>query len=297
MAGQKAPMLVVDDEPELLAAIEEAMRSEDFNVMAFQSSQKALERACSLTEPFVLLTDLRLPGMDGLELVREIRRVAGEPRRFETILISGYPDMDRAIEALKLGVLDFLLKPVDLERLLQTCHRALDSLDSDQSGPPVELTLQRDLVATLTKARELTRELESAARKVLPAPAAETMVQAPQLGGKDRILAVVKRLQQLRALRNRHLSVCADGDPIWEILLYITEQHVLGRPVSVTSACHAASVPPSTAMRKLDELVGMGWLSRRGDPKDKRRILLEPTAQCEQRVNEHLLAAAQLLGL
>lgn len=89
-------------------------------------------------------------------------------------------------------------------------------------------------------------------------------------------VALARRIYQARRLRAGALSVAADlfQDPAWDLLLDLYIAHVERREVAVTSACIAANVPPTTALRWISALVQRGLVERASDPNDRRRILL-----------------------
>ena len=80
--------------------------------------------------PTVIVTDIRMPKMDGIEFMRRAKAMDGD---VEIIVITGHGDMDVAIEALRLGAVDFLLKPVDIEDLQKAINCALDKLATKAS--------------------------------------------------------------------------------------------------------------------------------------------------------------------
>lgn len=110
------------------------------------------------------------------------------------------------------------------------------------------------------------------------------------------MIASIKLMQNMRRVRDRLFPDCADGDPSFDILLYVEEQSLLGRAVSVTSACHAALIPQTTAMRKIDELVAKGLLERLPDPRDKRRILLQPADRADESLRQYLAGAVEQIN-
>jgi DNA-binding NtrC family response regulator len=106
-------LLVIDDEPGMLALIERAVGATGFKVISHTSAREALallpaERAD------VALVDLQMPEIGGLDVLRAIREI--QPQ-CSVILMTGHASLDTAIEAVKLGALDYLTKPLDFERL------------------------------------------------------------------------------------------------------------------------------------------------------------------------------------
>ncbi|MCF4166127.1 response regulator [Zavarzinia compransoris] len=319
------PVYVIDDDASIVEEVGDFLKLKGFVVKAFSVPAEALEQMLAESEPFLLVTDMQMPGLSGLDLVRELRHFGGSPRVFETILFSAFADLDRAINALKLGVLDFLVKPVDLDQLVAAIHRAAEALDQRRDAKGNDRDLSTQLAETLAKAKELTSTIENAAvrlsrESITPAtsPLARPAAAPPPSAGpaqpvhrlvvnpprtlpgqapeEGEMLHRIKALQAARRFRDKLLPSCVDGDANWEILLYLIEQSLLHRVVSVTSACHATTLPSTTAMRKIDELVSTGWLQKRPDPSDRRRTLIAPTDLCRERMRNYLLGLPVNIG-
>lgn len=322
------PVYVIDDDASIVEEVGDFLKLKGFVVHAFSVPAEALENMLAEAEPFLLVTDMQMPGLSGLDLVRELRHFGGSPRIFETILFSAFADLDRAINALKLGVLDFLVKPVDLDQLVAAIHRASEALEQRRDSKPNDRDLSVQLAETLAKAKELTSTIENAAVRLSresSSPAPSSMSSPRSVGavppppppvsqpvhrlniGQPRtlpgqapedgeMLHRIKALQAARRFRDKLLPSCVDGDANWEILLYLIEQSLLHRVVSVTSACHATTLPSTTAMRKIDELVSTGWLQKRPDPSDRRRTLIAPTDLCRDRMRNYLLGLPVNIG-
>jgi len=123
-------VLVVEDEPPLLNDIKyEIGRASDvFNVtMEAYNGSEALKRIKS-EKPDVIFTDIRMPIIDGLQLIREVKQIHGD---IPVVILSGYQDFKYAQEALKLGVFDYLLKPVDCGELKELLERLDGELKSN----------------------------------------------------------------------------------------------------------------------------------------------------------------------
>ncbi|HUF78541.1 MAG TPA: sigma-54 dependent transcriptional regulator [Thermoanaerobaculia bacterium] len=105
--------LAVDDDPNFLSALEEIAQKAGFETTTVTTLEAAKKRF-SENIPDVVLMDLVLPDGSGFELLRDLDETAAST---EVILITGHASVDSAVEALRLGVTDFLLKPIDVERL------------------------------------------------------------------------------------------------------------------------------------------------------------------------------------
>jgi DNA-binding NtrC family response regulator len=110
---RKPVLLVVDDEPGMLSVLERFAAPLGFFVITDGGGRNALDRIRE-TAPDVALVDLHMPDIGGLDVLRAIRLAQPECR---VILMTGQADVDSAIEAVKIGAMDYLSKPLDLNRL------------------------------------------------------------------------------------------------------------------------------------------------------------------------------------
>jgi DNA-binding NtrC family response regulator len=111
----KPVLLVVDDEPGIVRLIDRFARNVGFDVTTAASGREALAQL-ETVKAAVALVDLQMPDVDGLEVLRGIR--AADPN-CQVILMTGHASIDTAIEAIKLGAMDYLSKPFDFDRLKQ----------------------------------------------------------------------------------------------------------------------------------------------------------------------------------
>lgn len=122
MSLSRANILLVDDEPSILATMSRILSDEGYEVDTAGDGHSAI-RALQATHYDLVLTDLRMEGMDGLELLQHIR---DESPQTVTVMITGYGSIDSAIEAVRLGAYEYLLKPVAVEEIKQAVRRSLD---------------------------------------------------------------------------------------------------------------------------------------------------------------------------
>ena len=115
-------ILIVDDEPHILSILKESLTASGFEVSTRSSGEEALAYLAD-HQPDLMVVDLRMPGISGLDLIRQGRKSMPDT---EVIILTGYGDMKSAVEALRLGAYDYLTKPVDMERLLQTLRNGAD---------------------------------------------------------------------------------------------------------------------------------------------------------------------------
>ncbi len=118
-------VLVVDDEAEIRASLEEILSEEGYGVACAANAEEALERVRDAAYDVVLL-DIWLPGRDGLEVLAEMREMKAETRP-EVVIISGHGTIEAAVKATKLGAYDFLEKPLSLDRTLIVVKNAVEA--------------------------------------------------------------------------------------------------------------------------------------------------------------------------
>jgi DNA-binding NtrC family response regulator len=125
-ASRKA-ILVVDDDADIRQTLEMTLQYEGFEVWTARSGTEALARLeREPAPPALVLTDVKMPGLDGLELLDRIAADEGAP---PVVLISGHGDVPVAVDAMQRGAVNFLEKPLDEHRLLVTVHRAIREQD------------------------------------------------------------------------------------------------------------------------------------------------------------------------
>ncbi|WP_426134728.1 response regulator transcription factor [Pseudomonas sp. PWP3-1b2] len=122
-------VLVVDDEPLIVEELCEFLERSGFRCVPCESSQEALTRFSADAEIGLVLCDLRMPDMDGIELVQALQKVAGKQRAFEAIMLTGHADKQDVIKALRAGIADYYQKPINLEELLEGLQRQEAALE------------------------------------------------------------------------------------------------------------------------------------------------------------------------
>jgi two-component system nitrogen regulation response regulator GlnG len=116
-------LLIVDDEPNVRYSLEKYLRSQTLDVICAASAKEAVEKARA-QPPDAVILDVRLPDMSGLEVFDRIRH--NDPR-LPVIIITAHATTEIAIEAMKLGAFEYLLKPVDLHQLREVVSQAIHS--------------------------------------------------------------------------------------------------------------------------------------------------------------------------
>ena len=143
MAGER--ILIVDDDPFTLELLTESLSEQGFQTVAAQDGQRALE-ILSRGEFQVALMDLSLPGIEGMDLVREVNATAPETA---VIIMTGYPTLDSAIQALRHGAGDYIVKPFKVQEVAAAVEKAL-----------AQRSMKAEIAALRARVRDLEQELK-----------------------------------------------------------------------------------------------------------------------------------------
>ncbi|MGL6253283.1 MAG: sigma-54-dependent transcriptional regulator, partial [Billgrantia desiderata] len=117
------PILVVEDDAAILELLEEELQETGYQTLGVGSAEEAM-LTLSHSEVAMIISDVRLPGMSGMQLLEQLRQ---EGSRVGFIVITAFGTIDQAVEALKIGADDFLTKPLDLESVGEAVYRVLEN--------------------------------------------------------------------------------------------------------------------------------------------------------------------------
>ncbi len=165
-------VLLVEDDPDVRLGCEQALQLEDIAVSSADSAEKARRR---LTRDFpgIVVSDIRLPGMDGMALLKELQAIDPE---LPVVLITGHGDVSLAVQAMKDGAHDFIEKPFSPDYLVEVVRRALDkrrlTLEVRQLRARLESrdALEARLIGrspAMVKVRQLVADLGNSAADIL----------------------------------------------------------------------------------------------------------------------------------
>ena len=198
----REPILFVDDEDHLRLAAEQTLQLEDLEPDCFADAAKALTHVAR-DFPGILVTDIRMPGMDGLTLMARALEIDPE---FPVILVTGHGDVDLAVQSMRDGAYDFLEKPYDPARLVSTVRRALDKrrLTLENRALRRQVGGRDKIEARLTGRSEVMVRLREQVRAIAPTDA-DVLIQGATGTGKE------------VAARAIHRASARDGKPFVHI--------------------------------------------------------------------------------
>ncbi len=155
-APDETPIVVVDDEPSVLSFLEKALAGEGYPVESFESGGAALERIAAAGVA-LMIADIVMPDMDGMEL---IRHALEEDPNLAIIILTGAADAESAVQSLRLGVDDYLEKPIAAEALVESVTRALRRRAQAEYRNRLEVWLRDEVTRRTDEVKRQSQRLE-----------------------------------------------------------------------------------------------------------------------------------------
>jgi DNA-binding response OmpR family regulator len=118
----KFKVMIVDDEVDFLETIVKRLKARGIDVVGVESGYKALE-VMDGNGPDVIILDVKMPGLDGIETLREIKK---KKPLTEVIMLTGHASVESGIQGMQLGAFDYVMKPVALDELLEKMRQAYE---------------------------------------------------------------------------------------------------------------------------------------------------------------------------
>tara|TARA_B110000971_G_C19978600_1_gene486218 strand:- start:112 stop:1185 length:1074 start_codon:yes stop_codon:yes gene_type:complete len=160
-------VLIVEDEDEIREELVECLTNGGFICVEASNGEEGLDLLRRDTEINVVLTDIHMPGKSGLEMINSAYSEFGKDRDLEYVILTGHGGSKEAIGALKLGVIDFLEKPLDIDHLLHVVRRAEELVLLKRANRHYKAGLEADVQAKTLENRKLLSNLENAYEEAL----------------------------------------------------------------------------------------------------------------------------------
>jgi len=188
--NKKTKILIVDDEKPQQKILKLCFEKRGFDVYTASSGEEGFE-IFKKVSPQIVLTDMRMGTMTGLELLKKIKEISFKT---EIIVITAYGEIEVAVEALKSGAADFILKPVNLENLLQAVNNAITRLEImdpiSKSVPTKNLSAKNAVDKIITENSTMLNMLETA--KLVAASDATVIIRGESGTGKELLAQVIQ---------------------------------------------------------------------------------------------------------
>lgn len=312
-------VMIVEDDPDAAVELEGIVGAAGYRTRLASDGSEALRLLHENPDTAIIITDLRMPKMDGLSFVAAYRKQFGGPHGAQIIFVSGNAGLSDAVSALRLEAVDFLVKPVSRAGVFEALRKASAAYLTRRGTATQNFVILRQAEAVASHALKLANDFaalvagtarprsplftpRSLAPPPLPAPAATPPRRAdahdaPPADAAPEIEHVKRRLKaliKLRQIRTTHFQGDLFSDPCWDMLLDLMEARLNDKQVSVSSLCIASGVPQTTALRRIEDLIGAGLISRQDDPTDRRRVFVCLTDECANRFGSYLDDISQL---
>ena len=144
-------VFVVDDSEEVRTALSRMLGAGGYLVRSFESAERFLEKDDGDT-PGCLLLDICMPGMSGLDMQRAL---SGSSRARPIVFLTGYGDVPKSVDAMRVGAVDFLTKPIDRTRLFAALDQALRLDDRERSERAIRGAIEKRLEELTCRERQV----------------------------------------------------------------------------------------------------------------------------------------------
>jgi CheY-like chemotaxis protein len=206
-------ILITDDEKNIRLMLRTALAQEGYSVGEASNGQDALD-AIELTSPDVVILDLNMPVLDGMEVLERLRSKNGAIRKPKVIVLTAYGSIPAAVKATRLGAVDFIEKPVTPDKLREVVHSVLAEAALEPRPAPTEKDLAGGYDAVLARVRRALRadDMETAESLLMRA--------ADVSGGRDapyfNLLGVLYEIQRNWRLAKKFYGKAMHADRKYE---------------------------------------------------------------------------------
>jgi FixJ family two-component response regulator/DNA-binding MarR family transcriptional regulator len=281
-------VLLLDDDLTTLTFLDGVLSGAGFKCSSSGDPQQALATVAAREEIAVVVSDLYMPHMSGLEFAEALSALALKRPPPRVLFLTARPSIETAVGALRTGAYDFLVKPVRPAEIIETVTRALERARQDRRA---YMASAPDVVQLIRQAEELTGELRRLAEPTgrnsrpndLPRDSA-----SPLPSGQRTKVSVLDTIEQLRRVRNRYNDHKLD-EVAWELLLELLRAEQSNQRLSVSAlTISIPGVSATTSLRRIGELATGGYVDRTPDARDGRRDFVTLTTKSRSLLTDYL---------
>jgi CheY-like chemotaxis protein/DNA-binding MarR family transcriptional regulator len=283
-----AEVLLLDDDPAMLVFLEDILAPAGYTCHAQTDPQAALSQVAASKQIGLVLSDVYMPGLTGLQFINRLHGLRLNRPAPPVLLLTAQPSVESAIDALRLGAEDFLLKPVRPGDLIAAVAHALSRSRADRDASRSRSPQIDQLVRQAEELAGRLRNLADAqdAEPVAPAPMARPAEAEPVA-----LLTVLDTLEQLRRLRDLYAHHSLD-EVDWDLLLELLRAERLQQRMSVSDLTLVISgASTTTSLRRINQLVARGYVVRIPDANDARRDFVALTSKSNELLTDYLTRA------
>ena len=282
----KGRVLIIDNDSSMVLWVRSVLQTEGYDCRTAFGGEEALAILRTTPDILVAISDIHMPGMDGISLLRSLGSLTGAASMPRFIFLTAYPEVDFAVQALRLGAVDFLVKPVRPQELLNAVRSAVERVDRSRAA--MQLTDQAALLAQQAEAL-------AAALGAWKHPQSTAVSAQPAEVNRGDLTTL--GLDRLRRPRHALTPMGELDDVAWDLLLELLRADKTAQRISVSAlSISVAHISPTTALRRIRELVKAGHILRNPDPLDARRDFVALAAECRTALEHYLEQVAKELA-
>jgi CheY-like chemotaxis protein len=248
-------ILAIDDDPATLELLRSVLVANGYGCLTASGAEQALRLLEANPDILVAISDISMPGMDGITLLERINSQSPPGAAPRVVFLTAHASVDYAVAALRLGAMDFLTKPLRPQNVLTVIRSAIQSVVRQRDRP---MAVQR----------------------------------CPGLPGKTGAhpaSVALLGMDHLRRLRRDFPPLGDLDDVAWDLLRELVRAGKSGERLSVSSLSMAAEqVSSSTAVRRIQELARTGLIVRSPDPTDARRDFVALASEMQATLERYL---------
>jgi len=297
-------ILLLDDDVVTLSILESVLTGAGFTCATIADPRQALSVVRTRSDIALVLSDIYMPDISGLQFVEQLKSLDLSWPAPAVLLLTAQPTLQSAVDALRLGAVDFLTKPVRPSELVRVVTRVMERVERERAEfgsrkPDMELIIrQAEQIAGAL--RRFTQTPDQAPRPLLAYPADDSSkpangsgrIQAQWLKGRVSVLDAIDGLRKLRRQYDDHKL----DDVAWDLLLemLLAEQKHMRLSVSALTIS-IRSVSSTTSLRRVSELTERDYIERIPDACDARREFVQLTAKARELLADYLQHADSCL--
>lgn len=230
LSGDRSRILIVDDEPEITAILSDLFAAKYYSTSA-ASAEEALEVLAKNSYELVV-SDITMPGMSGLEMIPHVRNMSPHT---VVVMISGMQTVESAIDALRLGAFDYVMKPFDLRQVEAVVKRALEHQDLIIAKERYEDHLEELVEQRTAELDQALNSLEDAYRSTLRALTAALETRDLETHGhSERVVTYSLRLGREYGLDSGRIKALEFGSLLHDIGKIGVPDSILRKPAKLT---------------------------------------------------------------
>ncbi|HEX7115837.1 MAG TPA: response regulator [Steroidobacter sp.] len=284
----KGEVLVLDDDETVLQILSATLKSAGYRCHETSRPEEAIATVLRHEAISVVVSDIYMPGMTGFQFVD---RLSAQPLNRpcpRVLLLTAQPSLQSAVDALRLGVCDFLTKPVRSADLIEAVKKAMERAAQDRRDYASPVARIERLIRQSEDLTEHLRSLAMRGEGLAPAVPVFRDDEGAKGAPAAKESSVLDTIEMLRQLRSRYSQYKLD-DLSWDLLLELARAERQRQRLSVSGLMiSTANVSPTTLLRRINDLTRRGYISRIPDPNDARRDFVSLTPKARELVTDFI---------